>query len=273
MLLAASCAPAAGLNDAATGRRLAAMRDRLGSGFLVEREGIFLIAGNLTPPVFERIRVQTIRLCAEAMWETYFQRKPDYPILICLFADDASYRHWAKDLFADTEVSHFGYYRPGDHTLVMNIGTGTGTLVHEMTHALIRPDFPSVPTWFDEGLASLHEQCQVAGDRIVGLVNWRLPELQKAIEAGRLVPLAALVATSDAEFRGEERGLHYAEARYLAMYLQQRGLLERFYRQFRDGHKGDPTGAKTLAAVTGHSLQELERDWVAWVKTLRFPPR
>ena len=37
----------------------------------------------------------------------------------------------------------------------MNIGTGGGTLVHELTHSLIAFDFPHVPDWFNEGLASL----------------------------------------------------------------------------------------------------------------------
>jgi len=107
----------------------------------------------------------------------------------------------------------------------------------------------------------------------VGLENWRLPSLQKAIKAGRLVPLAELVATTTAQFRGPREGLHYAEARYLAMYLQQRRLLRRFYREFRENVHNDPTGAKTLAAVTGKPIAELQQQWVPWVMALRFPPR
>jgi len=253
--------------------RLAEVRAKLGEGFLVEREGVFIVAGNVPRAQFEAIRRHTIRACADVLWKAYFTKKPDQPIAVYLFADDASYRDGAKRLFGDADVSHFGYYRPWDQTMVMNVGTGTGTLVHEMTHALIKPDFPDVPTWFDEALGSLHEQCSVTPETLIGLVNWRLPGLQKAIEANRLVPLEKLVATTAAEFRGENMGLHYAEARYLAMYLQKLGLLRRFYREFRDGVKQDPTGAKTLVAVTGKPIPTLEKDWVAWVKTLRFPER
>jgi len=254
-------------------KKLDEVRSKAGAGFVVEREGIFIVAGNLPRPRFDAIVAHTIRRSARALWASYFEKKPDHPIVIWLFADDKTYRAGAKRLFGDTRVSHFGYYRPWDHTMVMNVGTGTGTLVHEMTHALLKPDFPGCPTWFDEGLASLHEQCQVLPTGIRGLTNWRLPALQRAIEAGKLVPLAKLVATTTAEFRGANEGLHYAEARYLALYLQRKGLLVRFYKRFRDGAKQDPTGAKTLAAVTGKPTAELEKEWVAWVKTLRFPER
>jgi len=252
--------------------KLAEVKAKLDGDFIVEREGIYVLAGDLPRGQFDRIRQGTIRAASERMWQAYFDTKPDYPIVVYLFKDDQSYRGWAKKLFNDTKVSHFGYYRPWDQTLVMNIGTGTGTLVHEMTHALMKPDFPDVPTWFDEGLASLHEQCQIARETIVGLENWRLPGLQKAIDEKRLVPLEKLVATTRADFRGANEGLHYAEARYLVLYLQRQGLLRKFYREFRDGHKDDPTGAKTLARVAGKTLGELEKDWVPWVTKLRFPP-
>ncbi|MFW6162266.1 MAG: hypothetical protein ACODAJ_05810 [Planctomycetota bacterium] len=254
-------------------KKLAEVKAGLDGSFRVERDGCFVVAGNLPRARFDRIRRWTIRAAAERMWTAYFEAKPDYPIIVYLFRGDKSYRAWAKKLFNDTEVSHFGYYRPWDQTLVMNIGTGTGTLVHELTHALMKPDFPDVPTWFDEGLASLHEQCRIGPKTVIGLENWRLPGLQKAIREKRLVPLTDLVATPTAEFRGENEGLHYAEARYLCLYLQRQGLLRKFYRAFRDGHQDDPTGAKTLVRITGQPLADLEKTWVPWVLELRFPPR
>ena len=259
--------------DRQVASRVAEVRKLLGPGFIIERSAMFVVAGNLAPARFRRILRGTVGRCSQALWASYCQKKPDYPITIYLFKDDATYREYARKLFGDKEVSHFGYYRPWDQTLVMNIGTGTGTLVHEMTHALVKPDFPDIPTWFDEGLASLHEQCQVAPTKITGLTNWRLAGLQKAIREGRLVPLATLVAMTTAQFRGPGEGLHYAEARYLAMYLQKQGKLRDFYRKFRDNFKKDRTGAHTLEAVTGKPAAALQAEWVAWVETLRYPPR
>jgi len=256
--------------DVEAARKTLLMKEKLGDGFIVERDGIFLIAGNLPRAQFESYCTYTIGAGARALWNTYCEKKPDPFITIYLFRDDKTYRHWAKELFGDTNVSHFGYYRPWDHTMVMNIGTGGGTLVHELTHALVKPDFPKIPTWFDEGLGSLHEQCRFASGTIVGMVNWRLPAVQKAIADGTLVPLEKLVAMNTGQFRGDKESLHYAEARYLCMYLQKLGVLEKFYKAFRDGFKDDTTGAKTLVRVTGKPIPDLEREWIAWVRTLRW---
>lgn len=272
-LAAAAWGVAATELDRKVEERMAKVRKPLDESFVVKREGIFIVAGDLSARQLDRFCRGTIRRGAELMWKAYFKTKPDYPIVIYLFAGKRSYDRWRAKLFSDTQPSHFGYYRPWDHTLVMNIATGGGTLVHELTHALTTPDFPSCPTWLFEGLGSLHEQCSYGRDTIIGHENWRLPGLQKAIAAGRLVPLEKLIATTDAQFRGANSGLHYAEARYLCMYLQQKGLLRRFYREFRDDQKADPTGAKTLVAVTGMSIADLQRKWLPWVLKLRFPPR
>ena len=40
----------------------------------------------------------------------------------------------------------------------MNIGPGPGTLSHELVHPYMEANFPNVPAWFNEGLASLYEQ-------------------------------------------------------------------------------------------------------------------
>ena len=67
-------------------------------------------------------------------------------------------------LFDEEPSTPYGYFVPRERRMVMNIRTGGGTLVHEMVHALMKPDFPDVPTWFDEGLASLLEQCRFRPD-------------------------------------------------------------------------------------------------------------
>ena len=154
--------------------------------------------------------------------------------------------------------------------MLMNVGTGTGTLVHELTHALIAPDFPDVPDWFNEGLASLYEQCSLDGDTIIGHENWRLPALQKAIKGNELRSLAEMIA--DMDFRADERvGINYAQARYLMFYLQKQRLLKKFYADFRDNQKDDPSGIETLRKIVAPlSLEDFEKDWRKWVLSLRF---
>ncbi len=186
-----------------------------------------------------------------------------------LLANHKTYVHWATRLFNDTDLPHFGYYRPGDRTLVMDISTGTGTLVHELTHALITYDFPKAPTWFDEGLASLHEQCVVGEDRITGKTNWRLEGLQEAVRSGRLRPLRDLVTKRD--FRGRLLGLNYAHARYFVMYMQERKVLRAFYAHFRGQTGGGGADVKAIEHVFGRPLAEVDKSFVAWVRTLRYP--
>ena len=231
----------------------------------------FVVAGNMSASEVEQYAASSVVGPAKAMWSAYFRKKPDQVITVLLFNDDATYRAWAKKLFSDTDVAHFGYYKPDKQTLVMNISTGSGTLVHELTHALVVYDFPDQPTWFNEGLASLHEQCQVGQDDITGLVNWRLPGLQTAIKDGTLRPLRELVTKDD--FRGPLMGLNYAHARYFVQYMQQQGLLKKFYAYFRDHHAGDDAAVKAIEHVFGRKIDDIDKDFVAWVKTLRFPPR
>ena len=83
------------------------------------------------------------------------------------------------------------------------------------------------------GLASLYEQSGEEHGRIHGYVNWRLPALQKAIKAKRVPPFETLCATTTEQFYHEDPGTNYAQARYLCYYLQEQGLLEKYYREFR----------------------------------------
>jgi hypothetical protein len=229
----------------------------------------FVIAGDGSSRQLAQYRDGTIVAAARALKSVYFAKDPREPVLILLFESEGPYKRLAKKWFADDDVPHFGFYRHADHVMLMNVATGTGTLVHELTHALIAPDFPDVPGWFNEGLASLYEQCSLSGT-ITGYVNWRLPGLQKAIRADTLRPLKELIEDSKF-YRRDLVGLNYAQARYLMLYLQDKKMLPLYYRQFRDHAGEDPTGLKTLEKlVAPQSLDDFEKQWRAWVLQLRF---
>ncbi len=189
----------------------------------------FVLAGDLKEEELDGWYRETIGPAMRAMANGLLDTLPDRPITVLLFSGESSYEHYGEKLFGDREVSIYGYYKPRERVLVMNIGTGGGTLVHELTHALVDFDFPKIPDWFNEGLASLYEQCRFYDDRngpaIAGLENWRLPSLQKAIRAGKLRPLESLITGDD--FRGRHQGLNYAQARYFCLYLERQGLLSR----------------------------------------------
>jgi hypothetical protein len=229
----------------------------------------FVVAGDGGPARVERYVAHTIRAASECLRKQFFDRPLDEPVLILLFESAEPYNRLAKEWLGDTDISPYGYFRR-DGVMVMNVGTGTGTLVHELVHALIKPDFPDVPDWLNEGLGSLFEQCTLAGGSIRGLENWRLPALQRAIRADRLRPLPELI--EDPRFYTEASvGLNYAQARYLLMYLQEKGLLERYYKRLRPRAADDPTGLKTLREIIEpQTMEQFEKAWREWVLQLRF---
>jgi hypothetical protein len=135
---------------------------------------------------------------------------------------------------------------------------------------LIDFDFPRVPAWFNEGLASLHEQCHIRPDEtgIDGLVNWRLEGLQKALAAGRLRSLSSLIGDND--FRGSQETTNYAQARYFCLYMQKQGVLEEFYRLFREHQEQDRLGLQTLQHVfPNQSWEKLDEDFRRWAAGLK----
>jgi hypothetical protein len=241
------------------------LAEELGAGCACIVRPPFVIAGDLTQAELETWHKQTIAPAATAMARSYFRTLPDQPISVLLFRDEEGYRDFARRLYRDEGVSIYGYYKPRERVLVMNISTGGGTLVHELTHALIAFDFPRVPDWFNEGLASLHEQCRFRSDQsgIDGLPNWRLPLLVEAIRGGKLRSLESLIGGDD--FRSGQVGLNYAQARYFCLFLQHRGLLERFYRRFRDGQKEDPLGLAAVREVFPHyTWERLDDEFRHW---------
>jgi len=55
-------------------------------------------------------------------------------------------------------------------------------------------------------------------------------------------------------------------------YLQQKGLLEGFYKKYFENRATDPTGWSTLQKSLGNpDMKKFQTEWEAWVMTLKFP--
>jgi len=258
--------------DADFAQHLRTLKRKVPDGFHIVIEPPFVVVGDESEAAVQRRSERTVRWAVKALKALYFKKDPDEILDIWLFKDKDSYRKHTKELFGHDPSTPFGYYSPAAGALIMNISTGGGTLVHEIVHPFVRANFPKCPAWFNEGLGSLYEQCGQRDGKIVGFTNWRLAGLQKAIKRGDALPIDDLLAKSDREFYGKGSGLHYAQARYLCYYLQQRGLLESFYHDFAEDHRDDPTGVKTLkATLKVDDLKRFDRTWQAFVLRLRYP--
>ena len=115
----------------------------------------------------------------------------------------------------------------------------------------------------------MYEQCGEKDGHIYGYVNWRLPGLQRAIKAGQVGSFKNLLAMKLNAFYGDDRGVNYAQARYLCYYLQEKGLLLKFYKQFHANQKSDPTGYESLKSVLGETdMYGFQRKWEKYVMGL-----
>jgi hypothetical protein len=206
--------------------------------------------------------------------KSYFANDPPVIIDIWLFKDKESYETNVEQLFGKKPDTPYGYYSAEDRALVMNISTGGGTLIHEIVHPYMAANFSACPAWFNEGLASLYEQCGEENGEIHGYTNWRLAGLQAAIAKKKVPSFKTLCATTTDEFYTQDKGTNYAQARYLCYYLQQTELLKTFYKKSRANCAKDPTGYKTLQEVLGRQgddeMNAFHNEWEKWVLKLRF---
>ena len=260
-----------GFTSADYAQHIMALKKMLPEGFAVFVERPFVVVGDGPAEDVQAICRGTVRWTVDKLKRDYFARDPHEIITIWLFKDDASYRQHTKSVFDDSPTTPYGYYSAADRALIMNIETGTGTLVHEIVHPYVRANFRRCPAWLNEGLGSLYEQCGERDGHIVGYPNWRLPGLQQAIKRGVVPSFEELVSTTDSEFYGADQGTNYGQARYLCYYLQEQGRLSRFYRDFAANQGTDPTGYNTLVKTLGEDdMAAFQKKWEAFVLGLRF---
>lgn len=239
--------------------------------FHIVIEKPFVVIGDESAKLVKLRAEGTVRWAVTALKKKYFDKDPHHIIDVWLFQNKASYEKHVEQLWGEKPHTPFGYYSPSRKALIMNIATGGGTLVHEIVHPFVESNFPRCPAWFNEGLGSLYEQCKERDGQIVGLTNWRLAGLQRAILGKKLPTFKELCATTRHQFYSLDRGANYAQARYLCYYLQEHGLLKKFYDEFRANYKTDPHGYETLTKVLGEEdMEQFQEKWEKWVLRLKY---
>jgi hypothetical protein len=263
---------APGFSPADLAQAVMVVREKLAPGQAVVVEPPFVVAGD---GGLARVRARaegTVRFAVSRLKKAFFDKDPSRILTIWLFEGAKSYRESAVRLFKEEPSTPYGYYSPTHGALVMDISTGGGTLVHEIVHPFVEANVPDCPAWLNEGLGSLFEQSGERGGDIVGLPNWRLPGLQRAIRAKALPRFEALMRTSPHAFYDDDPGTNYGQARYLMYYLQEHGLLKRYYRGYLADRRTDKSGVTTLRAVLGErDLVAFQARWEKWALTLHYP--
>jgi hypothetical protein len=236
--------------------------------FVIQRP--FVVAGDENKLAVQEYAEATVKWAVDRLKQDFFTSDPKEILDIWLFKDAASYEKHAALLFGDKPTTPYGYYSPSHKALIMNISTGGGTLVHEIVHPFMEANFPTCPPWLNEGLGSLYEQCGDANGHIHGFTNWRLSGLQQAIRSKQVPSFRELTAMDSNAFYNEDKGVNYAQARYLCYYLQEQGRLVKFYKEFHARQKEDASGFKTLQHILGEAdMDAFKTKWEKYVLDLR----
>lgn len=253
-------------------QRVMTLRDRAPSGFNFRVEPPFVLVGNGTPASLEDQGAQTVRWAVDRLQRDFLPKAPSRILDIWLLEGAESYTRTVRWRTGKAPESPYGFYSRRHHALFMNIRTGSGTLVHEIVHPFMEANFPKCPPWFNEGLGSLFEACRERDGHIVGMLNWRLPDLQEAARKGPLPRFEDLLREDDRAFYDQDPGTNYAQARYLCYYLQEKGLLRKFTKAFLAAGSKDPSGVETLKQILGTSdLDRFQATWRDFVLALRLP--
>ncbi len=250
-------------------KRVERWREKLSPAYQIIRDEEYKLI--LISDVDEATRGQlqnALQRYAASHAKDFFKFPPDDYLTVLIPSTPEEYR----DTFGGGDGAA-GFYQHATRTLTVSLATGTGTMIHEYTHALHYGDMEGLgqdhPQWLIEGFGSLFEQCHQREGSGYGLLNWRLPILKRAIEAETIFPLEDFLADSEACFDADQ-SVAYAQARYLLFFLQEKGLLRSWYAAYREDYADDPSGRETLERIYGSDLAQLQEDWLAFIEPLSY---
>jgi len=197
-------------------------------------------------------------------------RRPAWNVVVVLIAAN-DYDRLMPTLKNSPSIKVGGVYQPLTHRVT---STDRGKVLrHEFTHALHHVDAcaarQSHPIWLREGLAMLFQDARVTPSGLEPVLNAELWTLQKAIRQKRAIPLRSFFPMGQSTFL-KTPPLSYAQAKYVVYYLHHRGRLGQWYRRYKATYTADPSGEKAFGAILGNRTETLEKQWHAWVTSLKY---
>ena len=242
-----------------------ALRRQFGEGYIyeIDHANRLVFATNIDQPTLDELKTH-LTAYAEAMWGQLFDHHFEQYVTIVV-------PKTGQDGIRNPSIG--GYYNHAQRVLVCKqIGM---VLTHEFTHALHAADQDGLgqqhPIWIMEGLANLFETSDLEGGKVVPRPNHRLNLLKRLAAQKKTVPLKDLCRMGQPAFM-KQAVAAYPQVRYFMMYLHESGLLKKWYDAYTEGFEKDKTGAKALEKVLEKPLDEIERDFLAWVERQKDLP-
>lgn len=244
---------------------------KLGNEFRAIRFRYFVVFSNLEDKVTYQLIDSDIRNTVDAMLNHYIDKRPDEVTPIFIFKDMQSYKDFSVDEFGvdESDLSPYGFYKISKNVILIRYVNWKGSTSHETTHAMLQNDFPDIPSWFNEGFAAMHEKAIFNNGKFIGNFNWRILALRRAFNEDTYTSLRHLMSTNDDEFYGKRTSFYYAQACYMFMLLQERGLFEQYYKTFRDNYSRDHTGIKQFEKLTGTSIEKFDAELIDYIQSFK----
>jgi hypothetical protein len=268
--------------DAAMADRARAVRSTLDADVPMRIEdGTYLLVGvdrgALTPGI-----IHMFEQALAALYNRRFDRHPDHPIAVLLFTSHGHYLQFAP-------AGVLAYYKRREAEIDVDLSWGNqyqSSAVHELVHSLIDPYFEHAPLWLSECLATLYENPSFpAPGEIRGLPGGlRQATFHAALRSeadAADMRLDALFTMDPRAFKGYRldagvdagvdpwlQSRNESLARYVCLWLQDRGWLWDFVHRFRNGFDTDRSGARSFQAATGMSPAQATTPWIEWARRM-----
>jgi len=251
-------------------QKIKLLRRQLPPTFRLYSAGPFVVASELPRYVTDTYRAYTITWLHDHMMRDYCRTPPKLAEkTIFLFLSQRSYNEFIKKHLGRSLSKTWGVTTK--QAILVDIESGSGSLVHELVHNYLKADFPKIPDWLEEGISSLYEQSVEVDGRITGLINFRIEVFRKAMQKGGLISLKDLILQGREKLKADELDLYYAQVRYFCFYLQELGVLQNVYHSLRDDKYLDTTGQRALMQILGaDSLSAIQRNWISFISELKM---
>jgi tetratricopeptide (TPR) repeat protein len=201
------------------------------------------------------------------------------PTYVFVFRDNAAFRPYRR-VYNGQPVDVGGYFltRPEANWVAVDADPHTdetSIVQHELLHYILRNNYPSLPLWFNEGMAELYSSF-IAGDR-EARIGTPIPEHVAWLRRHGLIPLADLFAIDQSSpdySEGERRGAFYAESWALVHYLLEGNpeLRRKAPRFFREMAREEPA-PDAFRRAFGIDDAELEKELRNYVRKSLYEVR